>query len=193
MEKQKIEEAAENLKRKLFNTELIHLDNHGGSVFHTQEVMRYINGIEDLISNLSQPPEHKGLEELKAEIEKILYTDVANLQDEEYVEQVEGAMESIMELISLHLSPQSKPVVDTKELRKKFTDTFITEFTTNEIKSRMNLAFDWFIENLQPQNNTNDAVNKFNCNCMQSTFHNINGALICSSCNKPLANLPLGY
>jgi len=68
MDKQEIEEAlkkAETLKKKLYNTKTISLPNNGGDVFHTQEVMRYINGIEDLLNALSQPKENNGVGVLK--------------------------------------------------------------------------------------------------------------------------------
>lgn len=32
-------------------------------------------------------------------------------------------------------------------------------------------------------------INSNWCNCQQSEYHNINGAMICARCNKPMTNL----
>lgn len=65
--KDKIEEAAkqaDKLKRKLYNTKLIPTEN-AGDCFRTDEVMRYINGVEAIFEALSQQEPVKGVEELK--------------------------------------------------------------------------------------------------------------------------------
>lgn len=58
--------------------------------------------------------EAKGVdvEALEHKIESILLTDAANLQDEEYTSQVDGAVESIMDLITPYLQKPSESEAD---------------------------------------------------------------------------------
>ena len=89
--------------------------------------------VKEMVEALSQPTEHKGLEELKDKWIKFCTDNKIN-----------GTIRG-WNFFLTHLSPQIKPVVDTEELRKKFDDFWMREDTGK------NKIFDWFIEHLQPK------------------------------------------
>jgi len=97
MENEKIDQ----IRSKLFNSKLIHLPDNGGDCFETASVMRYVNSVEELVSEQkAEITEYRQrIEENVISIESMLHH---NSVQKAEIERLREAGNELVKLIENH-------------------------------------------------------------------------------------------